>query len=134
MGEAETDCGCCEGLANLLPADWGAGGSVVEVGVDVTPLEMERCCCCWVGDRTEGVDEADESRLRIWRVAGELAADECCVEMGGRPRRAGLEAREVCWAGEDGGSGRFCVCLDEGKLISDDYPSIGLCCSRSKER
>jgi len=105
------------------------------VGVEVTPLEMDRCCCCcWVGDSTEGVDEADESRLRIWRVAGELTADECWVEMGGRPRRAGLEAREVdCWACEDWVSARCCVCLDEGKLISDDYPSISLCCSLSKE-
>lgn len=86
-----------------------------------------------MGDSTDEVDEADELRLRIWRVAGELVADGACVEMGGRPRRAGLEAREVdCWACEDWLSERFCVWLDEGKLMSDDYPSISLCCSLSK--
>lgn len=104
MGDADSDCGCWEALANLLPPDCGACGSVAEVGVEVTAPGSERCCCCccWVGDSTDEVDEADELRLRIWRVAGEFAADGGWVEMGGSPRRAGLEAREVdCCACEE---------------------------------
>lgn len=60
--------------------------------------------CWWVGDSTDEADEADELRLRIWRVAGEFAADGDCVEIGGRPRRADLEV-DCCdcegWLDED---------------------------------
>ena len=65
------------------------------MGVEESPLGKERCCCCPVGESKDDVDEADELRLRIWRVAGEFAA-EAWVEIGGRPRRADLEGLAGC--------------------------------------
>lgn len=106
---------------------------MADVGVDVTPLETERGSCWYVGERTDEADEAEELRLRIWRVAGELWADGDWVEIGGRPRRADLEDREVdCWACV-GWLVKGCVWLDEGRLIRTTRP-LSLNCSLAEGR